>query len=146
MTTLRDLKFLRSVLARELDTISEYEHMAAEVEDPRLKAFFGHLAKEEKEHVSEAMRLIHEMDHEQLEEWEEVDTREEHFVRGPITHYERAGLVPKGPAEPAPAPTPSMPTAAQQAAPMPENAGQTTLRGPMSPAHFTVGSLRTKKS
>lgn len=75
----KDVRLLRAVLARELETINEYEQMAEEAEDPHIQAFFLHLAKEEKEHVAEAMALINERDPEQKRELDEADTRIEHF-------------------------------------------------------------------
>ena len=57
-----DLARVRRVLARELETINEYEAFAEESEDPRIQAFFRHLAGEEKEHVAEAMRVIELLD------------------------------------------------------------------------------------
>lgn len=75
----KDVRLLRAVLARELETINEYEQMAEQAEDPHIRAFFLHLAKEEKEHVAEAMALINERDPEQKQELDEADTRIEHF-------------------------------------------------------------------
>lgn len=75
----RDVRLLRAVLARELETINEYEQMADEAEDPHIREFFLHLAKEEKEHVGEAMALINERDPDQKRELDEADTRFEHF-------------------------------------------------------------------
>ncbi len=78
----KDVRLLRSVLARELETINEYEVMAGEAEDAHIRAFFLHLAMEEKEHVAEAMALINERDPEQKRELDEADTRPEHFLSG----------------------------------------------------------------
>lgn len=75
-----DVALVRLVLARELETINEYEAYARRAESPSIRAFFLHLAKEEKEHVSEAMKLIHQLDRDQLLEWESADVREEHFA------------------------------------------------------------------
>jgi rubrerythrin len=82
---LKDVRLLRGVLARELDTINEYEEMAEKAEDPRIREFFLHLAIEEKEHVAEAMALIHELDADQAREWSEADTRAEHFLGEPTS-------------------------------------------------------------
>jgi rubrerythrin len=83
MSTLppRDVRLLRRVLARELDTINEYEEMAEEAEEEVVRAFFRHLADEEKEHVAEAMALIHERDPAQAAE-SSKDIRADHFLSG----------------------------------------------------------------
>ena len=88
----KDIVLLREVVARELETISQYEAASMEATDEKLRLFFSHLAKEEKEHVSEAVALLHEFDAEQRKEWEEKNTSEEHFRTG--VHHpvgERAG-------------------------------------------------------
>lgn len=77
-----DLALVRAVLARELETINEYEAFAKRAADPTIRAFFLHLAKEEKEHVSEAMHLIHRLDADQENEWHRADVRPEHFADG----------------------------------------------------------------
>lgn len=79
----KDVRLLRAVLARELETINEYEVMAEQAEDPHIREFFLHLAKEEKEHVGEAMALINERDVDQKRELDEADTRFEHFRGAP---------------------------------------------------------------
>lgn len=89
-----DLARLRLVLARELETINEYEAHAREASTEKLRAFFKHLADEEKEHVAEAMALIHELDPVQAQEADEVKTDHAHFT----------GTA--GPASPATKPTP----------------------------------------
>lgn len=77
-----DVALVRRVLARELETINEYEAYARAATSPTIRAFFLHLAKEEKEHVSEAMMLIHQLDAEQRLEWERADVGHEHFTGG----------------------------------------------------------------
>src|SRR3954469_23651665 len=57
-----DVQRVRQVLARELETISHYESLAAAAERPELRAFFLHLAEEEKEHVAEATQLLRRLD------------------------------------------------------------------------------------
>lgn len=52
------LRRLRDVLARELETISQYEAHAAAETDPEARALFQHLADEEKEHVSEVYEAL----------------------------------------------------------------------------------------
>lgn len=87
-SSMSDIALLRLVLARELETINEYEQFSRDAESESLRIFFAHLAKEEKEHVSEAMALIHQLDQEQADEWAEVNVSEDHFVRGRITKTE----------------------------------------------------------
>lgn len=57
-----DAQRVRQVLARELETISHYEALAAAAERPELRAFFLHLAEEEKEHVAEATAVLRRLD------------------------------------------------------------------------------------
>ncbi|HEY8208529.1 MAG TPA: ferritin family protein [Myxococcaceae bacterium] len=57
-----DAQRVRQVLARELETISHYESLAAAAERPELRAFFLHLAEEEKEHVAEATAMLRRLD------------------------------------------------------------------------------------
>lgn len=49
---------LREVMARELDTINQYEQFADATADPEIKALFQHLADEEKEHVQEVFEIL----------------------------------------------------------------------------------------
>jgi len=74
-----DLALLRSVLARELETINEYERYARLAKRGTLRAFFSHLALEEKEHVAEAMALIQQLDAGQREKSAVVDVGLAHF-------------------------------------------------------------------
>lgn len=60
-----DVAKVRLVLMRELETISVYEALAREAQAPELRAFFEHLAKEEKEHVAEATFLLRRLDPDQ---------------------------------------------------------------------------------
>ncbi len=57
-----DAARVRLVLMRELETISVYEALAREADSAEGKAFFEHLAKEEKEHVAEAIYLLRKFD------------------------------------------------------------------------------------
>jgi hypothetical protein len=57
-----DLARVRLVLMRELETISVYEALAREAQAAEAKAFFEHLALEEKEHVAEATSLLRKLD------------------------------------------------------------------------------------
>ncbi|MBF5043936.1 ferritin [Aggregicoccus sp. 17bor-14] len=88
---LEDIARVRRVLARELETINEYEAFAARSSSPEVRAFFSHLAQEEKEHVAEATAMLRRLDAGQ----------EAHFARGLAPgHFEGA----PSPAAPAPAP------------------------------------------
>jgi len=59
---LDDVARIRLVLARELETINEYEAHARASSHPEVRAFFLHLAAEEKEHVSEAVHMLRMLD------------------------------------------------------------------------------------
>ncbi|MFP2904633.1 ferritin [Pyxidicoccus sp. 3LFB2] len=59
---LDDVARIRRVLARELETINEYEAFARASSSPEVRAFFLHLAAEEKEHVSEAVHMLRVLD------------------------------------------------------------------------------------
>ncbi|NOK04441.1 MULTISPECIES: encapsulin nanocompartment cargo protein EncB [Myxococcus] len=59
---LDDVARIRLVLARELETINEYEAYARASSNPEVRAFFQHLAAEEKEHVSEAVHMLRMLD------------------------------------------------------------------------------------
>ncbi|GHG98962.1 ferritin [Comamonas sp. JC664] len=59
---LDDVARIRLVLARELETINEYEAYARASSHPEVRAFFQHLAAEEKEHVSEAVHMLRMLD------------------------------------------------------------------------------------
>lgn len=61
---LPDLQRARTVLARELETISTYESLAAGAGE-ETRALLSHLAAEEKEHVAEALALLRRLDAEQ---------------------------------------------------------------------------------
>ena len=74
-----DLELVRQVLARELDTINQYEQAAREAESELIRAFFRHLADEEKEHVGEAIALLHQLDPAQRLRSGTADVRAEHF-------------------------------------------------------------------
>ena len=57
-----DMARVRLVLMRELETVSVYEALAREAQGAEAKAFFEHLALEEKEHVAEATYLLRKLD------------------------------------------------------------------------------------
>lgn len=58
----RDLIVLRATLARELDTINEYERMVHQAGSAEVKRLLAHLRDEEKEHVAECMEYIRRLD------------------------------------------------------------------------------------
>lgn len=125
-----DVALVRAVLARELDTITEYEGYARRAASPTLQAFFLHLAKEEKEHVAEAMHLIHQLDGEQRRMWSLADVRPEHFTgeasRAPGPVDAASGASSPADGAPSPAPVDGAPASARSS----------------PPARFTVGSLK----
>jgi hypothetical protein len=57
-----DVARVRLVLIRELETISTYEELARQASSEEIRAFFLHLAAEEKEHVAEATFLLRKLD------------------------------------------------------------------------------------
>jgi hypothetical protein len=98
---LNDVARIRRVLARELETINEYEAFAQLSSSPEVRAFFAHLAAEEKEHVAEATQMLRMLD----------ATQDSHFTQ-PIApgHFQKAvGPQPSqaapSPAAPSPAPS-----------------------------------------
>jgi hypothetical protein len=115
----RDLLVLRTTLARELDTINEYERMMHDAGSPEVRTLLAHLRDEEKEHVAECMQYIRRLDAVQDRLFlEDVDA----LVAGP----NRAGHPPAAPA--------SAPKAvAAQSKPAADAA-----------ASFTVGSLKRR--
>jgi len=113
-----DMERVRLVLARELETINEYERLAREADSPEVKAFFAHLAAEEKEHVAEATLVLRQLDAKQ----------DAYFVQGIAPgHFEGApSAAPAGPVAPA--------------APAPQPASPAANLGPRPPSGFTVGT------
>ncbi|WP_224366491.1 ferritin family protein [Hyalangium versicolor] len=96
---LNDVARIRRVLARELETINEYEAFAQAASNPEVRAFFLHLAAEEKEHVSEATQMLRMLD----------AAQNAHFAN-PIEpgHFQKAiGAAPAPSPGPSPAPTPA---------------------------------------
>jgi hypothetical protein len=94
---LNDVARVRRVLARELETINEYEAFAQSASNPEVRAFFAHLAAEEKEHVAEATQMLRMLD----------SAQDAHFTN-PIApgHFQKAIGTPPSPS-PAPSPAPS---------------------------------------
>jgi hypothetical protein len=89
-----DVALVRRVLARELETINEYEAFARAASSPEIRDFFLHLAAEEKEHVAEAIHMIRLLDAGQ----------EAHFAKPVTTGHFQGAIGGAQPAPPAPAP------------------------------------------
>lgn len=122
---LSDVARIRRVLARELETINEYEAFAQASSNPEVRAFFTHLAAEEKEHVSEATQMLRLLD----------SAQDAHFAN-PIApgHFQKAVGAPPAPS---PAAAPAA-TAAPSPAPSPAPSGNgsrgaTPVAEPVSP-------------
>lgn len=139
-----DMERVRHVLARELETISEYEQLSREAEDPRVREFLAHLAAEEKEHVTEAVMVLRQLD----------PTQDDFFTRGVaeghFTEGTRTAVTPPVPTpRPAPAPEPAPRALTLTGAPddaRPLTATHAVHAVPAPPSDiaipFTVGSLR----
>jgi hypothetical protein len=129
---LDDVARIRRVLARELETINEYEAFAAASKSPEVRTFFTHLAQEEKEHVAEATHMLRRLD----------PGQEAHFTQGTSAgHFEGAA----GTAPTLPSPTPAPPLADPGLDPTLQP--QRVLYGLQAPpssraAPLTVGSLK----
>jgi hypothetical protein len=141
---LSDVARIRRVLARELETINEYEAFAQASSNPEVRAFFAHLAAEEKEHVAEATQMLRLLD----------SAQDTHFAN-PIApgHFQKAiGATPaSSPAPsspPAPAPSGSGPkgtsSVAESVSLLPPDRVIYGLNAPPSQNAYplTVGSLR----
>jgi len=137
---LNDVARIRRVLARELETINEYEAFAQAASNPEVRAFFAHLAAEEKEHVAEATQMLRMLD----------SAQDTHFTN-PIApgHFQKAIGASPGPS-PAPSPAPSDSGAAggrptvEPVSTLPPQRVMYGLTAPPSANAYplTVGSLR----
>ncbi|NBD09152.1 MULTISPECIES: ferritin family protein [Corallococcus] len=140
-----DVARIRAVLARELETINEYEAFAEDSSNPEVRAFFLHLAAEEKEHVSEATHMLRMLDKGQ----------DAHFAKPFVPgHFQSAmggaSSEPAGPGEePSPAVSHAPPTVGRIAAePLTSLPPQRLIYGvpappPSANSHpLTVGTLR----
>ncbi len=140
---------VRHVLIRELETISVYEALARAADAPDVRAFFEHLAKEEKEHVAEATWLLR-----QLDKGQDAD-----FQRNFSTaHFKgEVSSAPDAPAQPAAgAPSSEGVQKADLRRPyipedyrLPQNAHRTMYALPAPQTEytgvFTVGPLKTRR-
>ena len=113
-----DVALVRQVLARELETINEYEAHARAASTPELRDFFLHLAAEEKEHVAEAVHMLRLLDAGQ----------EAHFAKPVATGHFQGAI--EGRASPAPAPASAPAPAPAAAAPSPAAPSEPASRGP----------------
>jgi hypothetical protein len=110
-----DVALVRRVLARELETINDYEASARAASSPELRDFFLHLAAEEKEHVAEAIHMLRLLDAGQ----------EAHFSKPVVEGHFQGALQ----GRPSPAPAPSAPTAAPPPEPAPSAPSPRSGRG-----------------
>ncbi|MDC0706963.1 ferritin [Stigmatella sp. ncwal1] len=144
MELLNDVARIRRVLARELETINEYEAFAQASSHPEVRAFFQHLAAEEKEHVAEATQMLRMLD----------TAQDAHFAQ-PIApgHFQKAVGAPPAsaaPASPAPAPAGSEqargPSVIEPISHLPPQRVVYGVPAPPSTnaAPLTVGSLRRR--
>jgi len=132
---LDDVARVRRVLARELETINEYEAFARASSLPEVRAFFSHLAQEEKEHVAEATHMLRRLDAGQ----------EAHFAKGtPPGHFEGAPAPSESP--PAPAAAPALERDSNGRLPLPPQRVLYGLQAPPSQdaGVLTVGSLKSR--
>lgn len=105
---------LRIVLARELETINQYEQFADATDDPASKTLFQHLADEEKEHVMEVFEVLNQRDPAQAA-WAEgahiAAIRANRFQEAIAAGEPARGAAPVAPAPSVPAPAPMAPPA-----------------------------------
>lgn len=125
-----DASLIRTILARECDTVNEYEALAAQAEDPAVRKLILHFAEEEKEHIAEcALALAH------------IDAPFKRFLDKPLSHVDDAWSTPQAePTAQAEAPAPVAPSAppAEPAEPVTLASGVRLLQDPYA---ATVGSL-----
>jgi hypothetical protein len=128
-----DTARVRLVLMRELETISVYEALARDAQGLEARAFFEHLAREEKEHVAEATYLLRKLDAGQEEKFQ-ASYSEAHFQE--TIGAANPSAAETQPAMPAPAAKPLEPI-------------HTVGSPPASPSAvagaFTVGPLKGKR-
>ncbi len=131
-----DVARVRTVLWRELETINHYEELARQASSDEVKAFFQHLAQEEKEHVAEATLLLRRLDPGQ-ELFFQKDYAAGHFNGA-------AAAKPVPPPVAAPKPT----AVAVEDLRLPRDLSRTPYAIPAPPAPsasgLTVGSLRRR--
>ena len=139
---LDDVARIRRVLARELETINEHEAFARASSHPEVRAFFLHLASEEKEHVSEAVHMLR-----------MLDSGQDGRFTTPIApgHFQQAisgGAPANPPPPPGPPPAPHLLNGRSPVEPLTSLPPQRLMYGLPAPppaveSHpLTVGSLR----
>ncbi|RMG16246.1 MAG: hypothetical protein D6729_11080 [Deltaproteobacteria bacterium] len=134
-----DLEILRRTIARELETINQYEADAARAEDPRVKKFLSHLAWEEKEHVSEGMAMLRLLDSRQRE----LDGRGTHFLEEAVeAEVAASGARTAAASPPAQGGAPSGETAVIKPPKEPHADGSPVAAFFSGRNEFTVGCLR----
>ncbi|QRK06155.1 ferritin [Archangium violaceum] len=101
-----DVALVRRVLARELETINEYETHARASSSPEVRDFFLHLAAEEKEHVAEAVHMLRLLDAGQ----------EAHFNKPVVAGHFQGAIEGQPSAPPAATPIPAAPAEPAQPA------------------------------
>lgn len=132
-----DVARVRLVLSRELETISTYEELARQANTEEIRAFFLHLAAEEKEHVAEATFLLRKLD----------AAQDAHFAK-PVDPAHFTGAKPDAPAPPPSEPSEPSKTGGTEdlrPSPYPYRAAY-AVPAPPNPlaGQLTVGSLRRK--
>jgi hypothetical protein len=132
---LADIARVRRVLARELETISEYESAALASTRPEVRAFLMHLAAEEKEHVAEATHVLRLLD----------PGQDAHFTKPVATgHFQGAAAAgAPQPAPPTPAPAPAAPEPYMPLPPQRVLHAQQAPPSALAPP-LTVGSLKRR--
>jgi rubrerythrin len=70
-----DAALIREILARECETVSSYEALAARATDPATRTLIQHLAREEKEHIAECAKFLARLDAEYAD-----------YLRQPLQH------------------------------------------------------------
>ena len=121
-----DARLVRTVMARECDTVNEYYALAEQATSEAIRALLMHLADEEKEHIAECSLVL-----------AKLDASYSHYLNKPIGHVDPAL------AEDASAPSPA--SAAADDDEEATSAEVTSLdSGPTlssRPTQLTVGSL-----
>ncbi|MCO4760356.1 MAG: hypothetical protein KC502_02555 [Myxococcales bacterium] len=139
---MNDASLIRTIMARECETVNEYEELAAKAESEAVRNLILHFAKEEKEHIAECSQLL-----------EKIDADYEAFLKKPLSHvYEslasgdetapspNAAAAQAAPSQ-APSPAAVSPTAATATESADTAAFMTGVTIATNPYERTVGSL-----
>jgi len=84
-----DANLIRTILARECDTVNEYEALAARAQDPKIRNLILHFAEEEKEHIAECALVL-----------ARIDSQYATYLNKSLTHIDEAWAEPNEPSEP----------------------------------------------